>query len=110
MAHSYEVNFRSSIFLFYSPLQEKICAIDEWEIPIGNIIFGEVIRKGTFGRVYSAKLSKASIECGQSHLKSKNLGDSEGQERKIHNGNEVTNTVAVKTMHSMLTLLLICCF
>ena len=109
-AQSYDANFIASVVLSYRPLQEKICAVDEWEIPIGNIIFRELIRKGGFGRVYSGKLSKVNIEQGQSNLKSKNLSDSGGQERKFHSGNESPDTIAVKTINSMRTLLFITCF
>ena len=95
------------MFLSNSLSQEKICAVDEWEIPIENITFGELIGKGAFGRVYSAKLSKINIAHGKSSLTSKNLSDAVGQERKMHKRSENAITVAVKTIHSMQTSFLI---
>ena len=104
---SYCVTFRPSIFLSTSILQESICAVDTWEIPIENITFGKLIGKGAFGTVYRATLSSTSIADSQSNLAAKKLNDRGGQERTILKGIESSNTVAVKTIHSMLSLLLI---
>ena len=105
------VNSSASLFLSSSPPQERICAdrkkryVDEWEIPIENMTFGELIGKGAFGQVYSATLSNFSTACGQSSLTLKKLSDGFEQEGKIDKGNESTKTVAVKTIHRMLMLL-----
>ena len=101
----------ASLFLSSSPSQERICAdrkkryVDEWEIPIENMTFGELIGKGAFGQVYSATLSNFSPACGQSSLKLKKLSDGFEQEGKIDEGIESTKTVAVKSIHRMLMLL-----
>ena len=87
--------------------QEKICAVDEWEIPSENITFGEMLGKGAFGRVYSATLSKVSIAHGESGFTTKKSSDGSRKEGQIHKGSESIITVAVKTIHSMQTSLLI---
>ena len=90
-----------------SQSQENIYAVDKWEIPVENICFGELIGEGAFGKVYFARLSKISIPYGQSNLASEKLRDGAGQARKTHKGNESSTAVAVKTIQSMVTVLLI---
>ena len=93
--------------LFNSQSQENIDVVDEWEIPIENIAFGELLGEGAFGRVYRATLSEVSITHGQSNLAAKKLKDGGGEARKIRNVNESSTTVAVKTNQCMLAFLLI---
>jgi len=81
--------------------KENLYDVDEWEIPIENIGFGELIGEGAFGKVYCAILSKINIPHNQSNLASEKLRYGVGKARKSHKGNESTTTVAVKTIQDL---------
>ena len=104
---SSESNSKTSIFLSNRTSKENMHVVDEWEIPIENIGFGELIGEGAFGKVYCAILSKIDIPHSQSSLALKTLSDGVEQVRKSHKGNESTTTVAVKTIQGMQTLFFI---
>ena len=98
---SSDANSKTSICLSNRKSKENLYGVDEWEIPIENVGFGELIGEGAFGKVYCAILSKINIPHIQSNLASEKLSDGVGKARKSHKGNESASTVAVKTIQSM---------
>ena len=98
---SSDANSKTSICLSNRKSKENLYDVDEWEIPIENIGFGELIGEGAFGKVYCAILSKINIPHNQSNLASEKSSDGAGQARKTHKRNESATTVAVKTIQSM---------
>ncbi len=44
--------------------------VDDWEIPIGNIVFGEAVGEGAFGKVYTATVKGVTLNYSKTDSRS----------------------------------------
>ena len=80
--------FRSKTELFQDP----------WEILFDDISLNRVIGEGAFGKVYSGRLLKQTMEAGKARISSRRKTENKQQEMKMG------LTVAVKMLQSMIFL------
>ena len=80
--------FRSNSELFQDP----------WEILFDEISLNRIIGEGAFGKVYSGRLMKQTMEVGKGRISSQCKTDKEQQEMKMG------LAVAVKMLQSMICL------
>ena len=78
--------FRSNSELFQDP----------WEILFNDISLNRIIGEGAFGKVYSGRLLKQTMEVGKGRLTSQRKTDKKQQEMQMG------LTVAVKMLQSMI--------
>ena len=80
--------FRSNSELFQDP----------WEVRFDDITLHKIIGEGAFGKVYSARLLKQTIEAGKGRTSPQRKTDKEQQQMKMG------RTVAVKMLQSTICL------
>jgi len=71
---------------------------DSWEVLFDDITLHRIIGEGAFGKVYSGRLLKQTMEAGKGRISSQRSTDKEQQQMKIG------LTVAVKMLQSMIWL------
>ena len=69
---------------------------DPWEVLFDDISLHNIVGEGAFGKVYSGRLLKQTMEVGKGRKSSQSKNDKEQQQMKMG------LTVAVKMLQSML--------
>jgi len=88
-----EIELFIIIYIFFRS-NSKFC--DPWEVLFDDISLNRIIGEGAFGKVYSARLLRQTMEVGKGRKSSQSKTDKEQQQMKMG------LTVAVKMLQSMI--------
>ena len=85
-------------YIFYILFRSNLQLFDPWEVLFDDISLHKIIGEGAFGKVYSGRLLKQTMDIGKGRKSSQSKTDRKQQQMKMG------LTVAVKMLQSMIWL------
>lgn len=86
-------------FFLLSQLRHASAEFDDWEVPLKNITFEDVLTEGTFGKIYRATVIFEDVEC-QSRCRNFN-SSSNGLDSSVKGESQTVMKAVVKVLEGL---------